>query len=181
MRLTDDELFELCARNKELRIERTAEGDLIVMSPAGLKSGIRNAALTKALSTWAEADGSGVAVDSSTGFRLPNGAMRAPDAAWILRSRLEAIPADEQEKFAPLAPDFVIELLSPSDELERAQQKMEEWRANGVRLGWLLDPRNRRVYAYRPGATVEVFEQPIQLAGDPELPGFVLDLSAVWQ
>ncbi|MGH9381489.1 MAG: Uma2 family endonuclease [Thermoanaerobaculia bacterium] len=181
LRLSADELFELCARNKELRIERTAEGDLIVMSPAGLKTSMRNALITKALAVWAEVDGTGVASDSSAGFRLPNGAMRSPDAAWILRSRFDALAAEEQEKFAPLAPDFVIELLSPSDELERAQEKMEEWRANGVRLGWLLDPRSRGVYVYRPGAAVEVLEQPSRIAGDPELPGFVLDLAAVWR
>lgn len=179
--LSDDELFELCARNKELRIERTAQGDLIVMSPAGLKTSMRNAAITRALAAWAEADGTGVASDSSAGFRLPNGAMRSPDAAWILRNRFDALATEEQEKFAPLAPDFVIELLSPSDELGRAQEKMEEWRANGVRLGWLLDPRSHSAYVYRPGAAVEELQQPSRLAGDPELPGFVLDLAGVWQ
>ncbi|MGH9379580.1 MAG: Uma2 family endonuclease [Thermoanaerobaculia bacterium] len=181
LHLSDDELFELCARNRDLRIERTAAGNLIVMSPTGARTGTRNAALTAAVWNWTAQDATGAAFDSSTGFRLPNGAMRSPDVAWVLRSRLEPLSAEEKEKFLPLVPDFVIELLSPSDERTEALEKMEEWRDNGARLGWLIDPIERRVHVYRPGQAVEVLEQPSQLSGDPELSGFVLNLQPIWQ
>ena len=181
LHLSDDELFELCARNPELRIERTAEGNLIVMTPAGGASGHRNFKLTGALALWAERDGTGVGFDSSTGFLLPNGAMRAPDAAWVLRSRLDGLSTQAKEKFLPLCPDFAIELRSPSDRLSDVKAKMEEYRENGVRLGWLLDPQERRVHVYRPGRPVEVLEAPLTVSGDPELPGFVLDLGPIWQ
>lgn len=181
LRLSDDELFELCARNKDLRIERTAEGNLIIMSPAGFKTSSRNAWVTAALKMWAVQDGSGEALDSSGGFLLPNGAMWSPDAAWIQRARLEAVPEEQQEEFLPLVPDFVVELRSPSDQLAKATGKLEEWRDNGARLGWLIDPFEHRVYVYRPGKAVEVLEQPSDVAGDPELPGLRLDLQPIWQ
>jgi len=181
LHLSDDELFELCARNPELRIERTAEGNLIVMTPAGGASGHRNFKLTGALALWAERDGTGVGLDSSTGFLLPNGAMRAPDAAWVLRSRLDGLSTQVKEKFLPLCPDFAIELRSPSDRLPDVQAKMEEYRANGARLGWLIDPQKRRVHVYRPGREIEVLEAPTAVSGDPELPGFVLELEPIWQ
>jgi len=181
LHLSDDELFELCARNPELRIERTAEGNLIVMTPAGGASGHRNFKLTGALALWAERDGTGVGFDSSTGFLLPNGAMRAPDAAWVLRSRLDGLSTQVKEKFLPLCPDFAIELRSPSDRLPDVQAKMEEYRANGARLGWLIDPQKRRVHVYRPGREIEVLEAPTAVSGDPELPGFVLELEPIWQ
>lgn len=181
LRLSDEELFELCARNPELRIERTAGGDLIVMTPAGGASGYRNSEIIAALAGWAKRDGTGVAFDSATGFFLPNGAMRSPDAAWVLRSRLEPLSDEAREKFLPLCPDFVVELRSPSDRLPDVQAKMEEYRDNGARLGWLIDPQERRIHAYRPGQAVDVLENPSQIAGDPELPGFVLDLTPIWQ
>jgi Uma2 family endonuclease len=181
LHLSDDELFELCARNPELRIERTAEGNLIVMTPAGGASGHRNFKLTGALALWAERDGTGVGFDSSTGFLLPNGAMRAPDAAWVLRSRLDRLSTQVKEKFLPLCPDFAIELGSPSDRLPDVQAKMEEYRANGARLGWLIDPQKRRVHVYRPGCQIEMLEAPTAVSGDPELPGFVLELDPIWQ
>lgn len=180
-RLSDDELLELCARNPELRIERTAEGDLVIMSPTGARTGRRNALITAALTSWSERDGSGLTFDSSTGFRLPSGAVRSPDAAWVLRDRFDAVPAEAQEGFLPLAPDFVIELKSPADELDGALEKMEEWRANGVRVGWLVDPFSARVHVYRPGKPVEILERPSELSGDPELSGFGLDLRPIWQ
>lgn len=180
LRLSDDELFELCARNRELRIERTAGGDLIVMTPAGGESSHRNLEITAALAVWARRDGTGVAFDSSVGFFLPNGAMRGPDAAWVLRSRLEPLPAETRKKFLPLCPDFVVELRSPSDRLPDLQAKTEEFRENGARLGWLVDPQEKRVHVYRPARSVEVLENPTQIAGDPELPGFSLDLQPVW-
>lgn len=181
LRLSDDELFELCACNPELRIERTAKGDLVVMTPAGGATGHRNLEITSALAAWARKDETGVGFDSSTGFVLPSGAMRAPDAAWVLRSRLEPLTSEEKEKFLPLCPDFVVELRSPSDDLPALQEKMEEYRENGARLGWLVDPRERSVYVYRPGQKVEVLRDPGEVFGDPELPGFVLDLEPVWK
>jgi len=181
LHLSDDELFELCAKNPELRIERTAEGNLIVMTPAGGASGHRNLEVAAALALWARRDGTGVGFDSSTGFLLPNGAMRAPDAAWVLRSRLDQLSTQVKEKFLPLCPDLAIELRSPSDGLSDLQAKMEEYRANGARLGWLLDPKERRVHVYRPGQPIEVLEDPATVSGDPELPGFILELEPVWQ
>lgn len=181
LQLSDDELFELCGRNPELRIERTAQGNLVVMTPAGGASGHRNFKLTGALALWVERDGTGVGFDSSTGFLLPNGAMRAPDAAWVLHSRLARLSTQAKEKFLPLCPDFAIELRSPSDRLSDLQAKMEEYRANGTRLGWLLDPKERRVYVYRPGRPIEVLEHVPAVSGDPELPGFILQLEPIWQ
>jgi Uma2 family endonuclease len=180
LHLSDDELFDICARNPELRIERTAEGNLIVMTPAGGASGHRNLEIGMALGVWARRDGTGVAFDSSTGFLLPNGAMRAPDAAWVLRARLDPLPAETKEKFLPLCPDLVIELRSTSDRLLDVQMKMEEYRDNGARLGWLVDPRERRVHVYRPARPVEILNDPAQVTGDPEVPGFVLELGPVW-
>jgi Uma2 family endonuclease len=178
---SDEELFEFCALNPELRIERTPEGDLIVMTPAGGLSGHRNFEIVGALREWATDDGTGVGFDSSTGFVLPNGAMRAPDAAWVLRSRLEPLSPETKERFIPFAPDFLVELRSPSDRLPELQAKMEEYRQNGVRLGWLIDPEEQRVHVYRPGRPVEVLEDPIEVSGGPELAGFVLQLGPVWQ
>ncbi|MFP3942088.1 MAG: Uma2 family endonuclease [Thermoanaerobaculia bacterium] len=181
IRLNDEELLELCRRNRELRIERTREGDLIVMTPAGGSSSRRNARVVAALLNWADEDGSGVVYDSSGGFLLDNGAMRAPDAAWVRRSRLAKIPPEELEGFVPLCPDFVVEIRSPSDALPELEAKMEEYLDNGARLGWLIDPSRRRVSVYRPGRPVEVLEEPGEIAGDPELPGFVFSLGPVWQ
>jgi Uma2 family endonuclease len=177
---TDDELYELCARNPEIRIERTAEGDIVIMSPAGWASGRRSAEVAMALGAWARRDGTGVTSDSSAGYLLPNGAMRAPDASWVLRSRLADIPPETREKFLPLCPDFVVEIKSPSDRLADLQAKMEEYRGNGARLGWLIDPEARRVHVYRPGREPEVLEDPREVSGEPELPGFVLDLEPIW-
>ncbi len=181
LRLGDDELFELCARNPELRIERTAEGDLIVMTPAGGTSGHRNARLTSALFVWAESHSEWIAFDSSTGFVLPNRAMRAPDASCVPRSRLDEVPPQARDRFLPLCPDFVIELRSPSDRLRDVAAKMEEYRDTGARLGWLIDPLEKRVHVYRPGCDVEILQQPERISGDPELPGFVLELTPIWQ
>lgn len=181
LRLSDDELFELCARNRELRIERTAEGNLIVMTPAGGASSHRNFEISSAFGLWARRDGTGVGFDSSVGFLLPNGAMRSPDVAWVLRSRLDQLSTQTKEKFLPLCPDFAIELRSPSDRLADLKAKMEEYRDNGARLGWLIDPKERRVHVYRPGRPVEVLDEPMVVSGDPELPGFVLELDPIWQ
>jgi Uma2 family endonuclease len=180
LQLSDDELFELCARNSELRIERNAEGDLIVMTPAGGASAHRNLLIVAQLASWARHDGTGVGFDSSGGFLLPGGAMRSPDAAWVRRERLESLSAAAKERFLPLCPDFLIELRSPSDRLADLQAKMAEYREAGARLGWLVDPLERRVHVYRPGRAVEVLEAPAVVLADPELPGFALELEGVW-
>lgn len=180
LRLSDDELLELCTLNRDLQIERNAEGDLEIMTPVHTWGGHRNAMLTAALVEWSQEDGTGLVFDSSAGFRLANGAMRAPDAAWLLRSRWEELTSEEQQHFAPLCPDFVAEIRSRSDSLPRLQAKMTEWIENGARLGWLLDPETRTVHVYRPDQEVEVLEDPVKVAGDPELPGFVLEVEGVW-
>ena len=178
--LSEDQFFELCQINHELRIERNAQGELLIMPPAGSETGHRNLEVAVQVGGWAKRDGTGVAFDSSAGFTLPNGAVRAPDAAWIVRERWEQVPSEQREKFAPICPDFVLELRSPSDTLRTIQDKMVEYLANGARLGWLLDPPTRHVYIYRPGATVERLEDPETVSGDPVLPGFVLNVRKVW-
>jgi Uma2 family endonuclease len=179
--LTDDDFFALCAINRDLQLERTAEGDIIIMPPTGFATGCRNLDINKQFGIWAERDGRGVAVGSSTGFKLPNGAERSPDEGWVLRSRLAMLTSEQKQKFLPLAPDFVIELKSPTDRLTDVLAKMDEYIANGVRLGWLINPETRRVHIYRPGKAIEILEAPTEVPGEPELSGFVLDLREIWQ
>ena len=180
MELTDERLYLLCQANRELRFERTAQGELLLMAPTAGETGRRNAKLTQHLANWADSDGSGLVFDSSTGFVLPNGAMRSPDAAWLRRSRWEGLRPDQKQTFLPLCPDFVIELRSGADSLQALQDKLQEYLQNGALLGWLIDPPYRRVYVYRPGVPVKCLEKVNAISGDPELPGFVLDLSQVW-
>ncbi len=179
--MTQEQFFEFCQQNRNMRFERTAQGDLIIMPPSGGETGTRNLSLGAQLYNWAQADGTGKPYDSSTGFILPSGANRSPDASWILKSRLALLTAEELEKFMPLCPDFIAELMSPTDRLPPAQEKMEEYRENGARLGWLIDPKKKQVHVYRPGQPVQVLDNPQTLAGDPELPGFMLDLEPVWR
>ena len=179
--LTEDQFFEFCQMNQELRIERTAEGDLVIMPPEGGETGNRSILLGTFLTQWAWQDGTGVTFGSSTGFILPNGAMRAPDAAWVRRSRLTALTADQKQKFLPLCPDVVVEIRSPSDRLNHLQEKMQEYLDNGAQLGWLIDPPSRTLYVYRPNRPVEHLEHPATIAGDPVLPGFSLDLQIIWE
>ncbi|MBH8576173.1 Uma2 family endonuclease [Nostocaceae cyanobacterium CENA369] len=176
--LTDDQFFQLCQNNRDLRLERTAEGELIIMPPTGWESGNRNSKLTARVEFWAEANGTGLAFDSSTGFKLPNGANRSPDASWVSRKRLAALNPDPA-KFLPMAPDFAVELRSANDSLKTVQQKMQEYIDNGVRLGWLIDPQNQRVEIYRPDRDIEVLQSPTSLSGEDVLPGFVLDLAQI--
>ena len=177
--LTDEALLELSAYNKELRLERTAQGDLIIMPPAGGNSGRRNAKLTFQLVRWSEQDGTGEVFDSSAGFRLPNGAIRSPDASWVSEAQSAALTAEAWEKYLPLCPEFVVELRSATDSLAGLKRKMEEYRENGARLGWLLDPQTRRVTVYTPDETQDL-ENPETLSGEPVLAGFILDLRKVW-
>jgi Uma2 family endonuclease len=179
--LTDDQLLELCQQNRELRIERTAQGELLIMPPTGGETSDRNAELNMQLRLWAKHEQTGIAFDSSGGFLLPNGAMRSPDAAWVRRARLTNLTQEQKQKFLPICPDFVIELRSPSDRLSTLQAKMEEYIQNGAALGWLIDPQDRRVYIYRPERPVEWLENPTTLSGDAVLVGFVLNLQEIWQ
>jgi Uma2 family endonuclease len=178
--MSDDELFDFCQVNRELRIERSEQGELIIMPPTGSETGARDSELNMQLCNWAKRDGTGKAFGSSTGFRLPNGAMRSPDAAWLPLSRWNALTAEERKKFAPLCPDFVLELRSPTDTLDALREKMEEYLRNGAELGLLIDPEDRRVYIYRRGEEVRILDDPKTVACDPTLPGFVLDLEEIW-
>lgn len=179
--MTDDEFFAFCQLNRDLRFERTAEGDIIVMAPTGGETGNRNADITAQLVTWTKRDGTGAAFDSSTGFKLPNGADRSPDGSWVRKSRLAALTHEQKLKFLPLCPDFVIELLSPTDALAVTQAKMSEYIENGAQLGWLIDPEVRKIHVYRSRQAVVVLENTAEIAADPELPGFVLDLREIWE
>lgn len=176
--LTDEQFFQLCLNNQDLRLERTAQGELIIMPPTGWGSGNRNGRLTQRLFNWTDADGTGLAFDSSTGFKLPNGANRSPDVSWVSRERLEALNPDPT-RFLPIAPDFAVELRSDSDSLKTTQQKMQEYIDCGVRLGWLIDPQNQQVEIYRQGKDVEILCSPTSLSGEDVLPGFVLDLTQI--
>jgi Uma2 family endonuclease len=179
--LTQDQFFRLCGDNPELRLELTAQKEIIVMSPTNSKTGMRNAEINRQLGNWAKQDGRGVFFDSNTGFVLPNGANRSPDASWILRSRWDALTPQQQSVFAPICPDFVIELWSASDILKEIQFKLEEYVANGATLGFLVYPPQRCVYVYRPNQTPQRLDNPGSVSGDPELPGFKLDLTEIWQ
>ena len=183
VQLTDDLLAELSSLNDALRLERNAQGELEILPPANPPTGRQNSRVTARLDNWAEIDDRGEVYDSSTGFTLPNGAIRSPDACWIRKSRLEELTEEQKEGPWRICPDFVIEIRSSSDTLRSLQRKMEEYIANGARLGWLIDPigRRLRVYIYRPGADVEILERPESISGEPELPGFVLDLEFIWR
>jgi Uma2 family endonuclease len=178
--LTDEQFFQLCLHNRDLRFERNANGDLVIMSPTGGETGNRNAGITAQLWLWNEQSQQGMVFDSSTGFRLANGANRSPDAAWLSLNRWNALTAAEQQRFLPLCPDFVIELRSPSDNLADLRGKMVEYRDNGTRLGWLINRVSQQVEIYRPNADVELLDQPTTLSGEAILPGFELNLAFIW-
>ncbi|HLL72547.1 MAG TPA: Uma2 family endonuclease [Pyrinomonadaceae bacterium] len=178
--LTDEKFLELCLDNPNLRLEMTAKGELIVMGPTGSETGRRNSGLNFQLYFWARDDGTGICFDSSAAFKLPNGAKLSPDASWIRKERYAALTEDEREQFAPVCPDFVIELRSKTDRLSRLQAKMSEYIENGAQLGWLIDPASRRVYVYRPGQETETLDAPDEVAGDPVLPNFRLQLREIW-
>ena len=177
---TERQFFEFCGLNSELRIERSSQGEVSVMPPAGWNSARTNARITSRLDAWAVEDGSGETADSSAGYRLANGAIRSPDASWVTKDRLAAVPEAQRSRFLPLCPDFVIELLSPTDRFAVLRDKMAEYLANGARLGWLIDPVRRRVLVYRPDSDVEELDEPEELSGDPVLPGFRLRMEDIW-
>ncbi|PSP17673.1 MAG: Uma2 family endonuclease [Cyanobacteria bacterium QS_8_64_29] len=182
--LTPEQFDHLALANETVRLELTAQGELLVMPPTGGTSSQRNFELYLDLGNWNRRTRLGVAFDSNGVFALPNGARRSPDVSWVALSRWQALTAEEQAGFAPLAPDFVIELASPSDlAVQRyadLQAKMQEYIDNGTRLGWLLEPETQRVEIYRPGQQATILEAPQTLSGEDVLPGFELDLSAVW-
>lgn len=178
--LTDEQFYQLCQRNRDLQFERTAQGELVIMSPAGGETGNRNGRLTQQLFNWTDVDGTGVAFDSSTGFKLPNGANRSPDAAWLTLERWNTLTPEQRERFLPLCPDFVVELMSPSDVLSTVQAKMQEYIDNGARLGWLLNRKTKQVEVYRSGQATEILQSPETLSGEDILPGFLLNLALIW-
>ncbi len=181
--LTDEQFYQLCVANKEWRLELTAEGELIIMPPTGGESGISNASLTAKLYNWNDQTQLGKVFDSSTEFRLPSGAKRSPDVSWVIQERWEALPRDDRKRFPPLCPDFVVELRSETDSLEQLRSKMREYLANGIRLGWLIDPQTPLVEIYRHSQDVETinfsFNEPPTLSGEDVLPEFVLDLTPI--
>jgi Uma2 family endonuclease len=179
LRISDRAFWRLCRANPDLRLERNADGELIVMPPAAADSGHRNAGITAQLWYWNQDAGLGVDFDSSAGFTLPNSAIRGPDASWMTRERWDALPQHERERFSHICPDFVAELRSKSDDMSILRKKMQEYLSQGARLGWLIDPKGGTVEIYRPGRPVEILERPATLSGEDVLPGFVLELKGI--
>lgn len=180
VKLSDDQFYQLCRDNPDIKFERNAKGDLIVMPPTGGETGKYNAKITARFVVWNEQTQLGEVFDSSTCFKLPNGSDRSPDVSWIENSRWNALSLEQREKFPTIAPDFVLELMSPSDSLSATQAKMQEYMNAGVKLGWLIDRKTRRVEIYRLGQPKEVLESPTSLSGEDVLVGFTLDLQSVW-
>lgn len=176
VKLDDEQFLELCALNDPLRMERLANGDLLMMTPEGAYSGPAHISLAAQFSNWSEKEGTGELFGPENLFRLPNNAVYAPDLAWVLKARLAKLTARELLSIAPICPDFVLELRSRSDSLAELQAKMAEFMQNGARLGWLLDPFSRKVYVYRPGGEVEELDNPKSLSGGEVLPGFTLEV-----
>ncbi len=179
LELSDEQLEQICQRNPDWKFERTAIGELVVVALTGGETGRRNMKLAARLENWNEQAGLGVAFDSSTGFRLPSGAVRSPDAAWLSAERWDTLTPDQRKRWIPLCPDFAVELRSPSDELEDLRAKMQAYLENGMRLGWLLDPEEGGVEIYRAGQAIESFQAPLSLSGEAVLVGFVLDLNGI--
>jgi Uma2 family endonuclease len=180
LELTDDQFFDLCQRNRDVKFERTATGELIIMTPTGGETSNSNAGLTSQLWVWNDIAKLGKVFDSSGGFKLPNGADRSPDASWVRLDRWEALTPEQRQKFPPICPDFVVELLSPTDSLKATQAKMREYLENGARLGWLIKRKTRQAEIYRPDQSVEVLDAPASLSGEDVLSGFVLRLEPIW-
>lgn len=180
LKVTPEQFQELAIANRDLRLERTSTGELIVMPPTGTDTGNRNLDIEGQLWQWNRRTKLGMAFNSSTGFTLPNGAQRSPDASWIKLARWEALTQKEREGFAPICPDFVVELLSKSDSMTTLREKMREYKANGASLGWLIDRSDRQVEIYRQSQEVEILDYPSSLSGEDLLPSFSLDLTEVW-
>ena len=180
LQVSDQQFYDFCRTNPDLRIERNANGEIIVMPPAFADTGNRNGRIFGQLFVWSEADATGEAFDSSSGFTLPNGATRSPDAAWILSDRWNALQPEQQASFAPIAPDLVVELRSSRDILVSLKEKMEEYIANGVRLGLLIDRKNCQVHIYRPNRSPEILDNPKSVNCEPEMPMFALKMAKIW-
>ena len=178
--MTDEELMRFCAVNDDLNVEREPNGEILVMTPANIKTSSMNSRINRLLDEWAEADGSGIVSGPDGGYTLPDGSMRAPDAAWVANRRWQALSKEDQGRFAPICPDFVIELRSPSDNLADLQAKMEMWIANGAEVAWLIDPLEKAVSIYRPGEQPEVLAQPTSVQGTGPIAGFELVLARIW-
>ncbi|MCG8361825.1 MAG: Uma2 family endonuclease [Pseudanabaenales cyanobacterium] len=178
--MTHTQFYEFCLANRDLRIERTASGDVVIMPPVFSDTGNRNFNIAAQLWNWTEQDGTGIGFDSSAGFTLPNGAMRSPDASWLRLERWNTLTEDQKASFAPICPNFVIKLRSASDTLTSLQDKMQEYMANGASLGWLIDRKNRTVHIYRPNQAPEILNNPETVNGAPDLPGFVLRMAKIW-
>jgi Uma2 family endonuclease len=178
--MTDEQFYQLCRTNPDVKFERNPKGELLIMPPTGGETGNRNFEISADFAVWNRRTKLGVCFDSSTCFRLPNGGNRSPDVAWIQQERWDALTAEQKEKFPPIAPDFVLELTSPTDSLKETQSKMQEYMLSGVKLGWLIHRKTRTVEIYRQGQDVETVESPTTLSGEDVLLGFVLELQAVW-
>jgi Uma2 family endonuclease len=178
--ITDDQFYQLCRQNPDVKFERNAKGEITVMSPRGGEIGNYNSEINADFVIWNRQAKLGVCFDSSTCFKLPNGANRSPDVSWIKQPRWDALTAEQKQKFPPIAPDFLLELMSPTDSLKDTQDKMQEYMNNQVKLGWLINRKMRRVEIYRQGQEIEILECPRELSGEDILPGFVLNLQAVW-
>jgi Uma2 family endonuclease len=181
LHVTPEQFEAIAIANRDLRLERTAEGELIINPPTGGESGQRNLNISRQFGNWVEAHLElGEGFDSSTGFRLPNGANRSPDVSWVSRNRWDMLTEKQRKGFVPLCPDFVVELRSESDRLSKLQAKMQEYIDNGARLGWLIDPQNQQVKIYRKDHDIEVLVNPTHLSGEDVLPGFILDLNRIF-
>ena len=180
LKLTDEQYYQLCADNRDLSFERNAQGDLLIMPPTGGETGNINAGIIAQLWIWNNQNNLGKVFDSSTGFKLPNGANRSPDASWIPLAKWNGLTEQQKQRFLPLCPDFAIELLSPSDKLAKTQSKMQEYLDNGMLLGWLINRQQKQVEIYRQGKNVEILNTPDSLSGEEILSGFMLDLQPVW-
>jgi Uma2 family endonuclease len=181
MPMTDEQFFEFCQANRDLRIERNKFGEISIMPPTGSETGNRNFNIAGQLYIWAEKDNTGICFDSSTGFKLSTGAERSPDVSWIKLARWNQLTPEQKQKFAPICPDFIIELRSASDNLQLLKDKMTEYMQEPeIQLGWLIDRKHRRVYIYRPGNPAECLENPATVSGENILPGFVLKMDKIW-
>ncbi|MBC8142966.1 MAG: Uma2 family endonuclease [Armatimonadetes bacterium] len=179
-RWTDDEFFDLCRINKKWRMEQNADGEVVIMEPAGWEGSTMNTEITRQTANWSETDGTGEVAESSAGFKLPNGATRSPDASWVKQSRTDLLTDEQRTKFLPLCPDFAIELTSPSDSLEETKDKMQEYLDNGLRLGILIHPPTREVWVYRPDTAPAHYTDPDTVSCEPEMPGFILNTQKIF-
>ena len=178
--MTDDEFYDFCQRYDGFQVERMADGSVIIMPPTGFETGFRNGDLIRQLSNWADRDGRGAAFDSNTEFILPDGSALSPDASWVHWDRIRQLSSKQKRKFPRLCPDFIVELISPSDRPKRVRSKMQKWIDNGVQLAWLIDPDKRSVSVYRPGSEPHTLSDPDKITGEGPVAGFVLDLATIW-